>query len=77
MTGTWNELEDVPRWTEKMWQYSGDGLVVSLEDDGFEYQVVILPENFRDDNQVIELVGEYETREEAEEGAENFMEDYE
>lgn len=71
----WNELYDVPEWSDRMWQRT-DGLTLSMESLNFwGYRLVTLPENFRQDNQVIDHVQEFDEKEEAIQKAEDYMEE--
>lgn len=52
----WSEIKPALRDQERAFQRT-DGLVVSVEGDR-KYSVVFLPENFEDDNQVIQHYGD-------------------
>lgn len=69
----WFEISDenVPRWAIRMFQDGRTGRTLSLESNSHHhpgrppFKVVVLPEDYQDDNQVLSTVGEFETKEDA------------
>lgn len=65
--------DNIPEWSVRILQRARDGLVYSIETNTNEtlygeyepLQVVTLPENFEDDNQIIEVVGTAKDMDEA------------
>lgn len=71
----WLQLKNTEPYQHKAWQNRENGKVLSLEQKGpYTYDVVTLPQNFRDDNQVIEVVIEGVDFQAAIGAAEGYME---
>ena len=69
----WLPLKRLESYQVQAWQNRENGKVLSLEQKGPDhYDVVTLPENFRQDNQVIEVVEEGVSYEKAIGAAEGF-----
>jgi len=72
----WSEMDTEFEQQLQAFQRRRDGLVVSVEKhtspDG-EYSVVTLPENFVDDNSVIDWITDNDSRTEADSSAVTFM----
>lgn len=62
----WAELKRIESWQQRAWQNRINGKVLSLEQVGpSTYNVVTLPENFYEDNQIIEDLGKFGSYEQA------------
>ena len=64
------EIDEIPFWSEKMYQNMRNGMVFSIETSndptGYKYDIVSLPENYYEDNQIIDIIGEAKSIKEAE-----------
>lgn len=70
----WMPLKRLESYQEKAWQNRENGKVLSLEKKGpGHFDVVTLPQNFRDDNQIIESIADGVSREDAMGAAQGFM----
>ena len=77
---TWTEIDTAFDQQLAAFQRRRDGLVLSIEEGTVSrrkgrYSVVTLPQNFRDDNCVIDQVWTGDDRDRASEAAEEYMDD--
>ena len=70
----WTEIEPEFEFQRQTFQRRQDGLVVSVEQELHAYSVVTLPENYYQDNQVIDCIEAGVEPEDAAETAHEWME---
>jgi hypothetical protein len=70
----WTEIEPEFEFQRQTFQRRRDGLVVSVEQELHAYSVVTLPENYYQDNRVIDCIRAGVKSEDAAEAAQEWME---